>query len=108
MRNIEKIAQLNDLLRQTMLTGRVVMTNGVQQLPQLTRQRVISRVQSFIDFNEGNNPHGERDFGAFDEGEECYFWKIDYYDSNLEFLSPDPSNPEITQRVLTIMRADEY
>jgi hypothetical protein len=37
-----------------------------------------------------------------------HFWKIDSYDRNTEFGSPDPADPDVTTRVLTIMRADEY
>jgi hypothetical protein len=46
--------------------------------------------------------------GRFTAGGEDYYWKIDYYDHELEFHSPDPANPEVTVRVLTIMRVDEY
>ena len=34
--------------------------------------------------------------------------KIDYYDQNLSMHSPDPPDPAITQRVITIMLAEEY
>lgn len=44
----------------------------------------------------------------FTVGRQDYYWKIDYYDRNLEFHSPDPADPSATVRVLTIMRVDEY
>jgi hypothetical protein len=37
-----------------------------------------------------------------------YFWKVDCYDRATEFGSPDPADPAVTTRVLTILRADEY
>jgi hypothetical protein len=65
-------------------------------------------VQEFSDFNEGNDPHRERDFGAFMHHDQQIFWKIDAYDLDLQFGSPDPSDPAVTTRVLTILLASEY
>lgn len=53
-------------------------------------------------------PPGEHDFGAVEIEGETFFWKIDYYDETMSYLSPDPADPTITNRVMTIMRADEY
>ena len=48
------------------------------------------------------------DFGAINLDGELYLWKIDYYDNDLAFGSPDPADPDVTRRIMTIMRADEY
>jgi hypothetical protein len=41
------------------------------------------------------------------EGTSILF-KIDYYDVNLEFGSPDAADPAVTKRVITLMLAEEY
>lgn len=65
-------------------------------------------VAAFDDFHPGNDPHGEHDFGAFTLAGQSLFWKIDYYDRDLRFGSPDPADPAVTRRILTIMLASEY
>ena len=57
---------------------------------------------------EGNDPYGERDFGALWFANVKIFWKIDDFDRAKRLHSPDPADPAVTCRVLTIMRADEY
>ena len=101
------IAQLNDAFRQTFSGGRCVITRGVAASPHMAR--VCEAVQHYVfDEVDGNNPYGENDFGTVTIEGETYFWKIDYYDRNLEVHSPDPADPAVTQRVLTIMCAKEY
>ena len=35
-------------------------------------------------------------------------FKIDYYDRDLVYHSPDPSDPAVTQRIMAVMLASEY
>ena len=104
----DRIRALNDAFRRTFVGGAVMITAGVEALPLDQRRSLIQKVRSFETFSEDNDPHAEHDFGAVDEGGERFFWKLDYYDRNTEFGSPDPADPAVTTRVLTIMRADEY
>lgn len=104
----EKIRVLNNNFRTTFIGGRVVMTQGVNELPLDAKARVILAVQSFDKFDADNDPHHEHDFGSFEIEGETYFFKIDYYALDMDGGSEDPANPEKTTRVLTIMRADEY
>jgi hypothetical protein len=104
-----KIAALNDLCRRAMgIAGRVVQTIGIAALPVRDQSAIREKVETFNAFTPGNDPHGERDFGAFEHNGERIFWKIDYYDPTLSFGSEDPSDPKLTMRVLTIMLASEY
>ena len=104
-----KVAELNDLLRTTFLTGKVVFTEGVRALGDDDRSAILTQVREFSEFTADNDPHGEHDFGAIEqEGGGRIFWKIDYYDAEYHYHSPDPADPTVTRRVLTIMLAEEY
>jgi hypothetical protein len=36
------------------------------------------------------------------------FFKIEYFDRDLKYHSPDPTDPAVTMRVITVMLAEEY
>jgi hypothetical protein len=104
-----KIAELNDLCRKAMgVACRVVQTPGISALSLEDQSAIREKVETFAAFTPDNDPHGERDFGAFDHDGERIFWKIDYYDNTVTNGSDDPSDPKQTTRVLTIMLASEY
>ena len=105
----KKIAELNDLCRTAMgIAGRLVQTAGICALPPQEQSAIREKVETFDAFTPDNDPHKERDFGAFEHKGERIFWKIDYYDTTLTKGSEDPSDPKQTVRVLTIMLASEY
>ena len=62
----------------------------------------------FDDFCAANDPYGEHDFGVVEAEGHTIFFKIDCYDRELNYGSPDPADPAVTERVLTIMLAEEY
>jgi hypothetical protein len=70
--------------------------------------KALVQVMMFDDFNAGNDPHHEHDFGSFELEGEKLFWKIDYYNESMDGGSEDPSDPQKTRRVLTVMLAEEY
>jgi hypothetical protein len=100
--------KLNDAFRRTTIGGKLVVTHGVAALGAIHVLALVDRVRNFADFSEANDPHGEHDFGAFEDSQKRFFWKIDYYDEQLHRGSEDPRNPAKTTRVLTLMLADEY
>jgi hypothetical protein len=104
----ERVRALNDAFRRTFVGGAVMITAGVEALPVEQRRSLLTKICAFNAFTDDNDPHGEHDFGAVDEGGVRCFWKIDYYDRDMTMHSPDASDPDVTMRVLTIMRTDEY
>jgi hypothetical protein len=104
----DRIRALNDDLRQYLLGGLAVMTPGVASLGQLAVERIVQTIAVYDDFCHANDPHEEHDFGSFQADGETIFFKIDYFDKTRTYHSPDPSDPSVTERVITIMLADEY
>jgi Protein of unknown function (DUF3768) len=104
----DRIRELNDAFRSTFRGGKVMMTSGVDELPDCVKAEALVQVAKFSEFTADNNPHGEHDFGSFTLVGRKFFWKIDYYDKELRFCSEDPSDPGCTTRVLTLMLAEEY
>lgn len=102
------IRTLNDQLRTTFSGGQVLLTPGVNALKSDTMQRVIDAVRGFDDFTPDNHPYGTHDFGMVDIDGERVMFKVDAYDKNHECGSPDPADPLVTARVLTILLASEY
>lgn len=104
----DRIRALNDAFRKTGQGGQFVITPGIQELGPTAIVKLRYRIAAYVDFSDRNDPYGEHDFGslAFDGNQ--VFWKIDYYDLSLMYRSPDPTDPDVTTRVLTIMLASEY
>ena len=105
---LARIRELNDRLRTTGRGGMVVMTNGVGAFGLETVQSIFAAIASFTDFSPDNDPWCEHDFGSLTVEGVRLFWKIDYYDRSRRIHSPDPADPKVTVRVLTVMLAEEY
>jgi hypothetical protein len=103
-----RIRELNDRFRRTGDGGRQLITSGIQQMGLVATLTIRQLVADYDAFCEDNDPYGEHDFGALTYHGDKIFWKIDYYDVTLTAGSPDPADPAVTTRVLTIMLASEY
>lgn len=114
-----QIAEQNDRFRKSVgvpptgreepVPGVALMTDGINALSIPQKLEIMTRVREFDSFTQDNDPYGEHDFGSFTlEGMGKIYWKIDYYDTTLTYGSEDPSDLSMTQRVLTILLAEEY
>ena len=99
---------LNDRLRQHGIGGTTLVTPRVRALGYDAISAILAAVTGFSAFDADNDPYGEHDFGSVQVQGHAVFYKIDYYDRSLSGHSPDPADPTVTTRVLTIMLAEEY
>jgi hypothetical protein len=102
------IRALNDELRQNFAAGTAAMTAGVAALGAEIVTRIVKTIAVYDDFCHANDPYEEHDFGSFNVEGHTIFFKIDYFDKSRTYHSPDPSDPSVTERVITIMLAEEY
>ena len=106
---ITRIRELNDLFRTTFTGGRVYMTAGIDALAGNVRAEALDMVRTFDAFTQDNDPHGEHDFGSLEIDGQNVFWKIDYFDKlDPDLGAEDPADGTTTERVLTVMLAEEY
>jgi hypothetical protein len=103
-----RVRELNDGLRRYARAGIICVTAGVQTMGQAGVEAALTAVRDFDSFTADNDPYEEHDFGALKVVGERMLWKIDYYDRDCRYGSPDPADPAVTTRVLTIMLASEY
>ena len=111
MRKILKTARtraLNDTLRRFGRGGRIMITAGLEARGSEQIARVLAAVAAFDNFTDDNDPHREHDCALLRVDNLQVLFKIDYFDRDLTFHSLDPSDPAVTQRVMTVMLAEEY
>jgi hypothetical protein len=103
-----RIRDLNDAFRKTFAGGKLVKSASVAALPEMVRASELIKVAEFTDFTLENDPHGEHDFLSFEHCNRTFFWKCDYYNTDMDAASEDPANPDITTRVGALMLAEDY
>jgi len=104
----ECIRRLNDDLRRFGRGGMVTLSAGIAALRIDEVHSILDAVRCFEDFTDDNDPYREHDLGIFRHRGERIMWKIDYYDKDRRYASPDPANPDVTVRILTVLYASEY
>jgi Protein of unknown function (DUF3768) len=108
LEKVGRIRHLNDLLRCMGIGGQVMVTAGLDAMGSDKVADVLRAVAAFTDFNADNDHHGERDCATIKVCDLSIIWKIDYFDQSLNYHSPDPADPKVTRRVMTVMLSNEY
>ena len=119
-----EISALNDAARAgSLVTSKTVFTRalaeilagedpdpGARQLSLMLGQRALRRLINETPIDPGNDPHGERDFGAVEFEGHKIFWKIDVYanDGTFSWGSETPWDAQQSFRVVTIMLASDW
>lgn len=119
-----EIGRLNDAARAGSLpTSRTVFTRaladilagdaedpGARQASLMLGQAALRRLINETPIEPGNDPHGERDFGAVVFHGHKIFWKIDVYanDGTFSWGSETPWDAQQSFRVVTIMLASDW
>ncbi len=110
--HVNRCRTLNDQLRTTMGQGdnknMVMLTTGLRARGDDFVAMTLTAVREFTDFNEDNDPYLEHDMVIVTVDGQKIMAKIDYYDNDLQFHSPNKADPAVTKRVLTIMLTSEY
>ena len=116
-REAAMIAAQNDAFRRSILgkppvadvpKGQFVMTRGVASLGIDAQLELTRRVAAFDGFNADTDPQGWHEMGVIDLDGTAVWFKVDLYDVDYTYGSPEPSDPEQTRRVLTLLLPSEY
>ena len=100
--------RLNDPFRATFRGGEILLTASVAALPDMVKASTLQRVADFKDFNEENDPAEEHDYGSFDHCNREQWFKIDYNNLAMDGMSPDPADPAVTKRIMTVGLAQDW
>jgi hypothetical protein len=105
---VAEIRRLNEQFRTTFRGGQILLTASIAALPSADKAAGLQAVADFKAFNEENDPHQERDYGAFDLSGREWWFKIDYFNLNMDAASEDPADPAKTKRIMTVGLAMDW
>jgi hypothetical protein len=93
-----RIIELNDKLRTTFKGGRVQMTPAVYNLDPHLRGRALWAMARCTKFDD----RSDHDWGIMIFAGYAFEWRIEYRAKDGTGISPDPTDPDKTLRVLTL------
>jgi len=103
--DVARVRALNDILRRTLCGGTLMLTPGIVALGRERQTAILAAIATFESFDADDDPYAEHDFGVLTVTGERIYFKIDYYDQWLMFVSQNPADSQVTARVLTVILA---
>jgi hypothetical protein len=76
-------------------------------LPKEEQAEITQRIQSLAAATLDVEPSADLDSGSFECVGKTILWKIEFFDIQLRFSSPNPADEWVTRRVITVMLAEE-
>jgi hypothetical protein len=74
----------------------------------MVKATALHQVAQYKDFTEANDPNGTHDFLKFELSNRSLIFSTVAYDKKLEFESPDPTDPDKTILVGTLMQNSDW
>ncbi|GFE67097.1 DUF3768 domain-containing protein [Litoreibacter roseus] len=88
--------------------GRVMMTRGIAEQSDTFKEKLFAAIGAYGTFNEDSDPYGWHEMGVMEIDGVTVWFKLDLYDENYEYGSADPTDPQFTRRVMTLLLPSEY
>lgn len=103
-----EIKILNDNLRKYLIGGEIILTQNIEVKTYEEIAEIMLKIHHFDNFTHDSDPYGEHDFESFDYNDEKIYWKIDYYDQSMQYLSLNLTDIAETVCVVIVMLASEH
>lgn len=88
--------------------GKIVMTRGVADQSPDFQLELMRKLVTFDAFDKDCDPYDWHEMGVLDVAGETVWFKIDLYDADYGYGAEDPTDPDKTRRVLTLLFPSEY
>ena len=98
-----RIRALNDAFRQEPKASNVYLSLEIARLGETKLKELFAKLKAYSSFTIKTDPEGDHSSGVLELGQSKIEWEIDYWDLDEEDDSPDPSNAEVTTRIMNMV-----
>jgi hypothetical protein len=106
MSPIQKNRALNDSFRRTARGGVVTISMGIHLLGRTEVDNIMKRLGG-AEGDSSCDVDSEHENGEITVSNRLVYWEINYFNKELDDLSPDPTDTDQTRRFMTLMLDSE-